>query len=249
MPVRFQVDPDFYDHPKVLGMSDAAFALWVRAGSYSVAKLQDGFVPDDALSLFSQTQQDAAGELVRRGLWKRTRGGYRFHQWDHRNLLRARVESDREQWREQKRRQRGNIVDPQVNGHDVRGGQQGGQEGGHSPDSSRSPDMSVSTSVSVSKKKPPSSAPPKDDDPDFAAFWDAYPRKVGKGQARKAWPKAVKAAEPTAIIAGARRYAQQRYGQEPQYTAHPATWLNGERWTDQPGPAQNGQEPRGWWDN
>jgi hypothetical protein len=28
MPIRFQVDPDFYDHPKTIGMSDAATALW-----------------------------------------------------------------------------------------------------------------------------------------------------------------------------------------------------------------------------
>lgn len=111
MPVRFQVDSDFYDHPKVIGMSDAAFALWVRAGSYSTAKLLDGFVSDDALSLFSQTQQDAAGELVRHGLWKRTRGGYQFHQWGERNLTRGRVEADREADRDRKRADRnGNRV-------------------------------------------------------------------------------------------------------------------------------------------
>lgn len=152
MPVRFQVDPDFYDHHKVLGMSDAAFALWVRAGSYSAAKLLDGFVPDDALSLFSRTQQEAAGELVRRGLWRRKRGGYIFHEWEQRNLLKTRVEADREQWREQKRRQRGSAKEPQANGQFV----QGGHQGGHQPDSGESPDMSVSVSVSESMSSPPS---------------------------------------------------------------------------------------------
>src|SRR6266511_1903811 len=104
MPIRFQVDPDFYDHPKAIGMSDAATALWVRAGSYSAAKTSDGFVADDALVLLSQTPMDAARELCRRGLWKRVRGGYRFHQWESRNLTRARVEADKEADRLRKRR-------------------------------------------------------------------------------------------------------------------------------------------------
>jgi hypothetical protein len=86
MPIRFQVDPDFYDHPKAIGMSDAATALWVRAGSYSAAKTTDGFVAESVLALLSQTPAEAARELVRRGLWSRVKGGYRFHQWEARNL-------------------------------------------------------------------------------------------------------------------------------------------------------------------
>jgi hypothetical protein len=250
MPVRFQVDPDFYDHPKTIGMSDSATALWVRAGSYSVAKLLDGFVPEDVLSLLSTVSAEAASELVGRGLWRRVKGGFRFHQWDARNLTRARVEADRDYDRERKRRvrqlarQNGNS---QVDGQIVRTGHP--PESG--PDSERNPNRSVSVSVSESVSNPPTprrgkSAPPTDDDPHWSAFWAAYPRKVGKGQARKAWPKATKAADPADIIAGANHYAEQRRGQEPQYTAHPATWLNGERWTDQPPPPRNDE---GWWNN
>jgi hypothetical protein len=99
------------------------------------------------------------------------------------------------------------------------------------------------------KNKPSSSAPPTDDDPDWATFWEAYPRKEGKGQARKAWPKAVRTTEATTIIAGANRYADQRRGQDRQYTAMPATWLNGERWTDQPASAATPRKIEGWWDN
>ncbi len=68
MPVRFQVDPDFYDHPKAIGMSDSATALWVRAGSYSAAKLTDGFVAEAALILLSRCPDEAASELVARRL-------------------------------------------------------------------------------------------------------------------------------------------------------------------------------------
>lgn len=142
MPIRFQVDADFYDHPKTLDASDAAVALWTRAGSYSAAKLLDGFVPDGALARLSRTPAEASGELVQRGLWKRVRGGYRFHQWDHRNLTRARVEAEREYEREKKRRQRVG----QVSGTAVPAGQQGG----HGRDSPGSPNRSVSVSLSES---------------------------------------------------------------------------------------------------
>lgn len=78
MPVRFQVDGDFYDHPKTIGMSDGAVALWTRAGSYSASQFTDGFIPDAMLDRLSPTPEGAIHELLRRGLWKRSRGGYSF---------------------------------------------------------------------------------------------------------------------------------------------------------------------------
>ena len=103
MPVTFHVDPDFYDHPKCIGLSDAAVALWVRAGSYSVAKLTDGLITVATLALLSRDADAAADELVRAGLWRRARGGFRFHQWGERNLTRAAVSKKRKAWRDEKR--------------------------------------------------------------------------------------------------------------------------------------------------
>lgn len=182
MPVRFQVDPDFYDHPKVLSMSDAAFALWVRAGSYSAAKHTDGFIADDVLSLFSPTQQAAAPELVTRRLWRRVKGGFRFHQYEERNLMKARVDADREYDRDRKRRERAekrpdkrvtrppvdNSRDPdtsdteqQANGQIVRTGHQ--PDSG--PDSDRNPSRSVSVSVSGSVSGSGHDSPPSENSP------------------------------------------------------------------------------------
>lgn len=70
----------------------------------------------------------------------------------------------------------------------------------------------------------------------FDEFWAIYPRKVGKGQARTAFTKALRKAHIGDILEGCRKYAEQRTGQDPSYTAHPATWLNGERWLDEPDP-------------
>lgn len=93
-----------------------------------------------------------------------------------------------------------------------------------------------------------------DDDPGFTRFWETYPRKVGKGHAKKAWAKALKdGADPEEIIAGAERFRlDPTRSRDPQYIAHPSTWLNGERWKDQP-PVQADliQAPAsgGWWNN
>lgn len=68
----------------------------------------------------------------------------------------------------------------------------------------------------------------------FEEFWKVYPRHVAKGTARRSFEKALKTASAGTIIAGARRYAAERAGQEPKFTKHPTTWLNAECWTDEP---------------
>lgn len=70
---------------------------------------------------------------------------------------------------------------------------------------------------------------------DFDTFWSVYPRRVAKQSAIKAWEKAVRVETPEVIIEGARRYANDP-NREPQFTAHPATWLNAHRWGDDPLP-------------
>ena len=67
----------------------------------------------------------------------------------------------------------------------------------------------------------------------FDDFWSIVPRRVGKAHAKKAWTGALRKASSQTIIEAMSKYARQRQGQDPQYTAHPATWLNGERWLDE----------------
>jgi hypothetical protein len=66
----------------------------------------------------------------------------------------------------------------------------------------------------------------------FDEFWKVYPRKTAKGAARKVWEKIT---EPAEVIEGARRFALDP-NRDPSFTPHPATWLNGERWLDEPLP-------------
>lgn len=78
---------------------------------------------------------------------------------------------------------------------------------------------------------------PVGDGPDFDAFWHRYPRKAAKGHARRAWEKAIRKTTAEVIITGAVRYRDDP-NRDDQFTALPATWLNGERWADDPLPGR-----------
>jgi hypothetical protein len=79
----------------------------------------------------------------------------------------------------------------------------------------------------------PNRSKPKTDPRGFSAFYDAFPRKVGRGDALKAFEKALKIATPEQLHAGALRYAAARENEDPTYTKHPATWLNKQCWLDE----------------
>jgi hypothetical protein len=69
---------------------------------------------------------------------------------------------------------------------------------------------------------------------DFDTWWTAYPEKVGKGAARKAWPAARSKASLETLIEGVRRYVASK--PVDRSYCNPATWLNEERWDDQRAP-------------
>lgn len=66
----------------------------------------------------------------------------------------------------------------------------------------------------------------------FDEFYAIWPKKVGKPNAKKAWVKAIKLADPDEVIAGARLYAQNPHLPDRQFIPHPATWLNRHGWND-----------------
>ncbi|MCU1647123.1 MAG: hypothetical protein JWN03_7398 [Nocardia sp.] len=92
----------------------------------------------------------------------------------------------------------------------------------------------------VVTEKTPSTAPrpTPTEAPGFAEFWAAYPRRTDKGGARRAYAKAITRAAPDDVLAGAHRFAADPNLPEPQFVPHPATWLNGERWTDEALPSR-----------
>lgn len=73
-----------------------------------------------------------------------------------------------------------------------------------------------------------------DSDSDFEAWYSAYPRHEARGQARKAYRTARKKADGETLLAGAKKAADRYANSEKQFIPLPATWLNGERWLDDP---------------
>lgn len=68
---------------------------------------------------------------------------------------------------------------------------------------------------------------------DFEVFWEAYPNRVAKPAARKAFAKArPKVADVEVLIAAVERQRDWDAWQR-GFIPHPATWLNQERWTDE----------------
>lgn len=129
----FKVDDSFHAHPKVLAADADALGLWVVAGAWSSSNLTDGFVPDHALLRLLPDADKLARKLVTARLWRRERGGYRFHDWNDYNPSSEAVQAERAAARERMRSVRarrkegasGDIHDDFKQGlKEVRGGDQ-----------------------------------------------------------------------------------------------------------------------------
>jgi hypothetical protein len=79
-------------------------------------------------------------------------------------------------------------------------------------------------------------APPEPEEDHFSLFWAAYPRKVGKPQALRAWKKALKGGTHWSIIVGGAAAYAEDPNREDAFTKHPGPWLNAEAWNDGPLP-------------
>lgn len=69
---------------------------------------------------------------------------------------------------------------------------------------------------------------------DFDAWYAVYPRHVSRGAAERAYVAALNRASVTDLLAGVERYRKTVEGSDPHFIAHPATWLNQDRWLDDP---------------
>lgn len=70
----------------------------------------------------------------------------------------------------------------------------------------------------------------------FVRFWKAYPRKVGKENALKAWMSLKPDEELLSVMVQAiekQKGTEQWQESGGQYIPHPATWLRGKRWQDE----------------
>jgi len=75
----------------------------------------------------------------------------------------------------------------------------------------------------------------KDDDFEFRfnLLYNDYPRKIGKGAARKALKAALKKTDYENLFSKVIDFSIAMEGKDPKYIPHMATWLNQERWEDE----------------
>lgn len=148
----------------------------------------------------------------------------------------ARLETARAAARERKARQRAKERDS----HGTVTGQVGDSHAPSSPETKISPRPPIKTQPLSNTPSPPkggsvptiSFAKPNG----FARFWEAYPRKIGKGAAEKAYAKAllrIDGPDPPGQMLLALERVKPTW-REPEFTPHASTWLNESRWEDEP---------------
>jgi len=96
---------------------------------------------------------------------------------------------------------------------------------------------------------------PGEDSEAFAMFWAAYPKKVGKGEARGAWKQFKCDAKLEQILRAVGRSRESAEWREDagRFIPHPATWIRREGWSDElTAPAAGKRlepadaDPQGW---
>jgi hypothetical protein len=233
-----KLDDQFPDHPKVAALSDAAFRCHVRGMAYCAEHLTDGFMP-------RRKAEEIAGaclpELIakpRNGapLWALSGGEYEIHDYLVYNPTRDEAERLRAErsaagklggMRSAEARRKANATASATANRKQTVKQTPKQTVKQNSNPVPVPVLRTQAPIPKTLKN---TCPPNGGRDRFDEFWASYPRKESKGTAKRAWATAAKKADPTAIIEGLRAY---HFSDERQYQPMPATWLNGERWTDE----------------
>jgi hypothetical protein len=211
-----KLDDRFHSHAKPLGCSLAAVGTFALSLSWAGSQEKDGVIPTHVALHLARGDGAIPDELVRVGLWDTHPDGYAVHDYLHYNpsskhLARKRkdAKSRMRALRVRSREQTGNISS--VARHPVPRGRDG-----------------TGTGVPRSGSEGGVGG--------FDRFWSAYPRKVAKQEALKAWTKLAPDIALEIRILGAVDHqrtwdAWTRDGGK--FIPYPATWLNGRRWEDE----------------
>jgi len=236
-----KLDDHFSDHPKILTQGHFApfiTTIQVRAFCYAGRYLTDGFIPKAVTASFTRdfeewsitvldqvikpaSEHDWPTIMCASGLWKQTESGYMIHDYLQYNPSKAEVLEERAKAKERMQKARSPEVQKKFD--------RTSQEVRLPP--SPSPSPSPIPIPSTTKKKEKTLAHSENERQGFDTFWEAYPKKVGKGEARKAWHRKGDVALDHILEAIQK---QKRSWSDPKFIPNPATWLNQERWDDEP---------------
>lgn len=202
------------EHPKIAGLSDGAFRLWVEGLAHCQKYLTDGVIIDLSCRGLRAYSPKRRALLLEAGLWDSTDQGVHVHDYLDWNDSRAHVESNRQYARER-------IANARARSRNVR----------ENTDIT-SNEVTPTTYKHVTPITP--RRPPKGADT-FTAFWDVYPKKKSRSDAEKAWRKLAPSPELSQRIQdaiAAQRVSADWLKEDGKYIPYPASWLNGRRWED-----------------
>lgn len=223
----FRLYTDVLDDPKVQKLSPELFRHWIN--SLCLASRNNGVLPDIGAISFAYRLPIAPtiailNDLLIAGLIEKCKGGpngffYRPHNWDSRQF-----KSDSSTERVRKFR---NVSETLHETHQNRTEQNRAEGEEISP----SPVDSKNGSGGTYSE-------------DFLQFWQAYPKRVGKGEAFKAWKRVGHEVQITVVLVAVQAQADtdQWRRNNGQFIPNPATWLNQRRWEDSTEPLRT-REP------
>jgi hypothetical protein len=230
----FPIEMD--EHPKIIGLSDAAFRAVFEATFYSRRMMSDGFL--DERVVLKRWGQAVADELSsndpERPSWVRVELGWQIHNFDRYHPVRAEIEAKRAEIAQRRSAagKRGNEKRWATSEDSV-----GSQTVAKGSQTDRKPlanhRSETETETETVKKEHVQATPARDFESEFAEWWVIYPRKQAKAPALKAFVKARRKHSLETLMAGVRAYALLNAGGDKTKIKLPAGWLNDERWEDE----------------
>lgn len=225
---------NFYRHPRTRRLSKDAQHLYLASILHCVEFSTDGRFPADETPLLasvSRVRPSLEDELITAGVWIREGEELVIRDFlDHQtSAADVKAASDRARRAAKTRWNKA-------------------QSGSESPPDAAGDAPSTATgnakrNASREEKRREEKTPP--DPPGFEQFWQVWPRRESRKAAARAFSKAAKVAGGAEqLVALAEKWLADRPDMERRFVPLGATWLNGERWNDDPPPARSEQPPQ-----
>lgn len=210
----FKMSSGIYSDPDIQRLSDKAFRYWINAVAWCRHHDTDG------LYQFAGRAPKQIAELVAAHRFRPTDDpfAYVIVGWEKWQISNEETGKHRRQTRDRVAKHRGDITDGVTRYNRVTG--------------SGSNELPLISSALVSSGVGGAGGG------GFEAWYAVYPLHVGRKKAEESYDRAIRhGIDPGLLVAAAQAYRDSPR-RKPDYTAHPATWLNQERWNDDPRSAE-----------
>lgn len=224
----FRLDDDVINDPKILLLPEALRWIWIAF--LCIASKNSGMLPKiEVVALGLRVKPSKAAEyltrLVTAGLIDNNDGVFSPHNWNGRQYKTdVTDETAAERMRRYRDRQRND------------------RNAAVTVTRTREQITEADTETDQGKRTRARALAEPWTDADRERFWAEFPNKIGKADAMKAFDKASHKTGPDVLFPALQRYARKT---DDRPFCNPSTWLNQERWLDQPVTSTNGNQHRG----